>query len=224
MGNRAVITTRKNFKNNGIGVYLHWNGGRDSVEAFLKYCELKQYRNPSQDCYGLARLCQVIGNFFGGSTSVGIDTLEHLDLNNGDNGVYIIENWNIIDRRFYSGQEQDDYPIEDMLVKIDECMPNNEQLGKEFLSATEYDVETLEIGDNVFYQGYGDTRPTKCTIIAKVKDDQTGRVLPMIDYYRYFDEDQIKNSNNVLRGEKYRAIKINSGKVSDDGKRGTMCL
>lgn len=27
MGNRAVITTRHNFDNNGVGVYLHWNGG-----------------------------------------------------------------------------------------------------------------------------------------------------------------------------------------------------
>ena len=33
MGNRAVITTRKDLKD--IGIYLHWNGGRDSVEGFL---------------------------------------------------------------------------------------------------------------------------------------------------------------------------------------------
>ena len=31
MGNRAVITTEKK----DLGIYLHWNGGRDSVEAFL---------------------------------------------------------------------------------------------------------------------------------------------------------------------------------------------
>ena len=37
MGNRAVITTKENMDNNGIGIYLHWNGGRDSVRAFLKY-------------------------------------------------------------------------------------------------------------------------------------------------------------------------------------------
>jgi hypothetical protein len=37
MGNRAVITDNKQR----IGIYLHWNGGRDSVEAFLKYCELR---------------------------------------------------------------------------------------------------------------------------------------------------------------------------------------
>ena len=31
MGNRAVITKDRDL--NGIGVYLHWNGGRDSVKV-----------------------------------------------------------------------------------------------------------------------------------------------------------------------------------------------
>ena len=30
MGNRAVITDIEKK----VGIYLHWNGGRDSVEAF----------------------------------------------------------------------------------------------------------------------------------------------------------------------------------------------
>ena len=49
MGNRAVITNSKSFdvaNSTDLGVYLHWNGGRDSVEAFLKYCKLKGYRPP----------------------------------------------------------------------------------------------------------------------------------------------------------------------------------
>lgn len=69
MGNRAVITTSqsKDVQTSiDIGVYLHWNGGRDSVEAFLSYCKLRGFRPPERDCYGWARLCQVIGNFFGG--------------------------------------------------------------------------------------------------------------------------------------------------------------
>ena len=52
MGNRAVITTRENFNNDGVGVYLHWNGGRDSVQAFLTYCKMKGYREPTSDNYG----------------------------------------------------------------------------------------------------------------------------------------------------------------------------
>lgn len=49
MGNRAVITASKSSdvaKSNDIGIYLHWYGGRDSVEAFLKYCELKKIQKP----------------------------------------------------------------------------------------------------------------------------------------------------------------------------------
>ena len=42
MGNRAVITT----EDKQLGVYVHWNGGRSSIEAFLTYCKLKEYRTP----------------------------------------------------------------------------------------------------------------------------------------------------------------------------------
>lgn len=130
MGNRAVITTEKNFNNNGVGVYLHWNGGRDSVEAFLTYCKLKQYREPETDNYGWARLCQVIGNFFGGDCSIGIDTVNRLDCDNYDNGVYFIENWKIVGRKYFNGIEQDEFRLIDMLVEIDEKQPKGEQLGK----------------------------------------------------------------------------------------------
>ena len=131
MGNRAVITSKENFENNGIGIYLHWNGGRDSVEAFLKYCELKGYREPTSDCYGWARLTQVIGNFFGGSTSLGVDVVNRLDCDNWDNGVYIIDGWKIVDRKYFEGEEQDTYDLMEMLLSIDERQPEEEQLGKE---------------------------------------------------------------------------------------------
>ena len=120
MGNRAVITD----KDKRIGVYLHWNGGRDSVQAFLKYCELRGFR---PDDYGWARLCQVIGNFFGGGLSIGIDTYDRLDTDNGDNGVYVVENWQIIDR-LYSHGEQMNYDLDEMLVEIDQRQPESEQI------------------------------------------------------------------------------------------------
>lgn len=119
MGNRAVITTRERK----LGIYLHWNGGRDSVEGFLKYCKMVGHRAPEKDCYGWARLCQVIGNFLGGTTSLGIDVLERLDCNNGDNGVYIIEDWEIVDREFAPKREQANYPLEEILKEIDEKQP-----------------------------------------------------------------------------------------------------
>lgn len=133
MGNRAVITTRENWKNNGVGVYLHWNGGRDSVEGFLAYCKLKEYREPEYDNYGWARLCQVIGNFFGGDTDVAIDTLNNLDTDNGDNGVYIIEDWEIVDRVNFYGEEQHNYGLMDVLREINRRQPVREQIREDFL-------------------------------------------------------------------------------------------
>ena len=130
MGNRAVITTRENFENNGVGIYLHWNGGRDSVEPFLLYCKFKEYRSPSSDNYGWARLCQVIGNYFGGALSLGIDTVDHLDCDNYDNGVYIIEGWDIVGREFHEGAEQSGYPLDEFLIDLDEHQPSKEQLGE----------------------------------------------------------------------------------------------
>lgn len=131
MGNRAVITSRENFNNNGVGIYLHWNGGRDSVEAFLTYCELKGYREPTSDNYGWARLCQVIGNYFGGTNSIGIDTIDHLDCDNWDNGVYIIEGWNIVGREYFHGEEQQSHDLKEMLFDINKCQPKEEQLTEE---------------------------------------------------------------------------------------------
>lgn len=134
MGNRAVITASKSRdvqKSQDIGVYVHLNGGRDSVEAFLKYCELKKYRSPSDDNYGWARLCQVIGNYFGGTTSVGIDRCEELDCNNYDNGVYIIKGWKIVGRQYNRRAEQCRYNLLKMLIEIDNAQPTKEQLGEE---------------------------------------------------------------------------------------------
>ena len=133
MGNRAVITTR----DKNIGVYLHWNGGRDSVEAFLKYCELKGYRTPERDCYGWARLCQIIGNYFGGELSLGIDKYERLDRDNGDNGVYIIENWKIVDREFIDGPEQNEYDLISMLRDINNHQPEREKLEDSVIDSVE---------------------------------------------------------------------------------------
>lgn len=48
MGNRAVITTRKE----DLGVYLHWDGGRATVEPMLEYCRIQGYRPPETDNYG----------------------------------------------------------------------------------------------------------------------------------------------------------------------------
>lgn len=100
MGNRAILKPI----NSRISVYLHWNGGIDSVTAFLKYCELKQYSpfgGKGADGYGIARFCQVVGNFFGGTSSLGIipSWETEKDAEGLDNGIYIIDGeWVNIDK------------------------------------------------------------------------------------------------------------------------------
>lgn len=137
MGNRAVITTRTKK----LGIYLHWNGGRDSVEAFLKYCELRHFRSPDKDSYGWARLCQVIANFFGeDGLSIGIDSYVNLDIDNGDNGVYIIEDWKIVDREYFNGCEQRTHELPGMLKAIDDKQPVREQIFEDLVYE---DIEEL---------------------------------------------------------------------------------
>lgn len=208
MGNRACITTKENFENNGVACYVHWNGGFDSVSAFLKYCELKGYRSPDTDCYGWARLCQVIGNFFGGTLSVGINTVNKLDCNNGDNGVYIIEGWKIIDRKFFKGHEQNNHPMEDMLLAIDNAMPKDEQIG-EYIKANEIPTENLKVGDTVFIYTY-DGKYEKHHVMGFGGENLVNGTnvsgLPYVDLYGdYYSYD--KNINNYIRTETVKVIK-----------------
>lgn len=137
MGNRAVITTKKK----DLGIYLHWNGGRDSVEAFLKYADLQGYRQPEQDCYGWSRLAQLIGNFFGGTNSIGVDRYEKLDTDNYDNGVYVIEDWKIIGREFKRQPEQQNYDLWELLEEINEKQPKHIQLDLEKAKEKEKEVK-----------------------------------------------------------------------------------
>ena len=62
MGNRAVIgfvNDKMEYDTDSVGIYLHWNGGRDSVEGFLQTAKDYGLRSGS---YGLARLTQIICN------------------------------------------------------------------------------------------------------------------------------------------------------------------
>lgn len=138
MGNRAVIITREC----DLAVYLHWNGGRDSVEAFLAYCRLRGFRPPEEDNYGWARLCQVLGNFFGkDGLSVGLypvgSPADPIRLSPGDNGVYVIKDWQIVGRYDPPTEEQDGYDLKKMVRFIDSRQPEDQRLTSEELQAWE---------------------------------------------------------------------------------------
>jgi len=205
MGNRAVITTTEKK----MGVYLHWNGGRDSVEAFLKYCELRKFRSPSHDCYGWARLCQIISNFFNADVlSIGIDTYDRLDTNNWDNGVYVIDGWQIVDRLFFDGEEQYIYNLDEMLHDIDKSQPKEQQLGA-YLDAEEIQVSEVQIGDLIYFDTIGGTTEPRKIIGFGTKDHVNGSGYlgrPYTDIYGDAERGYEWNCNNYVPGETCRRV------------------
>ena len=209
MGNRAIIQTRESYENEGIGVYLHWNGGYDSVSAFLKYCELKGYRTPDSDSYGWARFCQVVGNFFGGGLSLGIKNFSKNAGEWQDNGTYIIEGWKIVDRKHYDYSEQNNYDMTTMLLAIDEAQPVKEQLGKEFILAEEIPVSELKIGDVVWINKYNSDYE-KHTVIGfgknEVRNGHNIKGVPYIDLYEH-DGDYTWNINNYIFDDKIKVYR-----------------
>ena len=131
MGNRAYIK----LQHMDSGIYLHWNGGPDSVTAFLRYCELSGFRC---DDTGMARLCQVTANWFPDGLSVALmeGPFAHYS-NPGDNGIYEIRDWKIVrhmdkdgnvqerdeDIRRWMEENSEGYDIEKMLHDINLSMP-----------------------------------------------------------------------------------------------------
>ena len=208
MGNRAVITgTDKR-----TAIYLHWNGGRDSVEGFLEYARLKGVRSPKTDPpYAWARLTQIIGNFLGGTLSLGVGLYDEMEADNGDNGVYIVGgDWRIVGRKFFDGKEQREYSLADMLEAIDNAQPEKERLGGDFLTAEVVPVSALEIGDTVtfldsIYQTVKTARIIgrggKCSINSF---DVCG--VPYMDCYGYGNAPE-DNINNYLFRETVRRVR-----------------
>lgn len=96
MGNRAVIAFGGG--NDAPAVYLHWNGGRASVEGFLAAARVLVGSRSTSD-YAYARFVQLVGNWFGGTSSVGAGTAASLCVPE-DNGTYVVgDDWRIVSRR-----------------------------------------------------------------------------------------------------------------------------
>lgn len=200
MGNRAIITN----KEKKVAVYLHWNGGRDSVEAFLEYCKLHGY---SSGEYGISRFVQTVANFFGGGSSIGVLPYtgdRKMAKYGDDNGVYIVDNWEIVGRvyPYEPFGEQDSYDRAEMLHAIDSAQPEHVRLGK-VLDAEEVDTKDLEVGDTVFVQWFDGYREAKVIGFGedRVCNGTNVNGLPMTDLY------EPDNINAYIRTEKVKAIK-----------------
>ena len=120
MGNRAVISFKDEYykEEDSPSIYLHWQGGRDSVEAFLDASKRLGIRG-NDSTYCMARMTQIISNWLGGGqTGIGIGCYSNLDTNNGDNGTYWIKNFEIVGREFFNGEEQREHDHEEFVQSI----------------------------------------------------------------------------------------------------------
>lgn len=113
MGNRAVITFSENKASPCI--YLHWNGGRASVEAFIKAAKHlglhSCYRNTTEHQV-MDLLAEMIATHFF-ETKVGMNVYREqygrADVDNWDNGVYVLDsNLNICKRLFKRSSDEVD--------------------------------------------------------------------------------------------------------------------
>lgn len=205
MGNRAVICSEKQWAmrhTSGCGIYLHWNGGRDSIEAFLKYCELKRFRDFGWDyTYGYARFVQIVSNFLGGNLSIGVGRLMDLDCE-GDNGVYIIgDNWKVVGRSNFTGCEQNYHKLRDMLLEIDKSQPKEEQLGRKFLLAKILPTEKIKLGDKVFVLDAIDNVYGLFPVVQFVNN------VPIVARFSDNLGNYAWNPNNHLKESSYRVIR-----------------
>ena len=130
MGNRAYI----GFENNPIHIYVHWNGGLESVKAFCDVAKERGFRDPTGDpMYAMARLTGLIHEFFGvtDSTSLGICAFtsqedEQESVAFADNGKYVIgKDWQII--RHYQYDYDDKEKIVELNTSIDSLSENNKE-------------------------------------------------------------------------------------------------
>lgn len=151
MGNTAIVKPA----NANIGVYLHWDGGLEWVSAFLRYCELKGYRDfggKNIDSYGIAYFVRTVANFFEDGTSIGIITITDNEAKEKaecyDNGIYVIDGWKIkevINGRY---REIDHEDLIDRLIQINMKQPD--PLKTEYICAKRMNPANLRIGDIIY--------------------------------------------------------------------------
>lgn len=209
MGNRCIIATQEDYNNNGAGLYLHWNGGRDSVEGFLMYAKLQGCRGGG---YGLARLAQYIGNWFGGTLSIGIEPARCGA--GDDNGVYIInDNFEIIDRKelFEGFEEQNEYDIWEVVEAVNEAQPAGvaipEAILHKMVMMERYPIsyaeklELITVGTEVYMRDFAG-RFERCTVKGFGKPGQVcnGHDVEGIPYVDRYDGtgDYSTNANNYI--------------------------
>lgn len=137
MGNRAVISIGKEYSDTNVGIYVHWNGGKDSVEGFLLAAKRQLGGRLGDGTYGTARLIQCVTSFFPGALSAGVGVCGSLDCDNGDNGVYVVdpETMEIVDRKHFDAGEQQEHNPKEIAELIVRAISTGEAATKTIVNA-----------------------------------------------------------------------------------------
>lgn len=207
MGNRAVITTR----DRELALYVHWNGGRQCIEGFLKYCEIREFRPPETDSYGWARLCQVIANYFGAEgLHVGIAPYTDDSCSDpGDNGIYVISNWRIVEHfgGIYDHEKVDeDFDMARWLEAIDERQPEGQRLGPDGLRAPLVPRGDLRVGDRIIARDIGNEFRRVTVYAVQRFPDNPDFVSVFADFYKNAYGAPEQTIHNALTRDAYRRI------------------
>lgn len=180
MGNRALIIG----KDSTVGVYMHWNGGMDTVKPLLDYCSMIAPRaglGKKHYDAGLPTLMTVMCNFFGNDgSSIYIESVNSADDVDGayDNGAYIVDGWKIVERKHpYDGfQEQNTYDHQEMLESLDAAQPQHNQIA-DIVRATLTDPEDIKVGDVIvsrkIYQASTDPEALEKSTVIGFGDGRT---------------------------------------------------
>ena len=88
--------------------------------------------------------------------SLGIDVASHLDCDNYDNGVYIIDRWEIVGRLYNHRAEQAEYDVDSFVLELNEKMPEQSRIDdnvlQELLKAEEIPYQELAVGNVIWVQ------------------------------------------------------------------------
>jgi len=105
MGNRAVITF--DTADNAPAIYLHWNGGRASVQGFIDAARalgLRHAPTAAAQTEALDQLAELLArHYFRCNVGMTVYRLHYAgtDRDNGDNGTYLLGHDLSIIERFY---------------------------------------------------------------------------------------------------------------------------
>jgi hypothetical protein len=114
MGNRAVITF--DTTDNAPAIYLHWNGGRASVQGFIDAARalgLRHAPTAAAQTQALDQLAELLArHYFRCNVGMTVYRLHYAgaDRDNGDNGTYLLGHDLTIIDRFYKPRSEEINP------------------------------------------------------------------------------------------------------------------